>query len=408
MRRRNNTDWLQDDVEQALKRAVKNHNAKVDRERKKDPDNPNIPAKVSYSGIKSSIRTKGGAERQIRKLQKYTQRTTAKAQATGGGGIQWSADDSKALQRAVKNYNAKITRISKNDPLSRGLLPDKVTVSDLRENIKTRKDFNREIKKLQSYSQRGGEYQYNWNARDDSRLAKAVNDFNAKLERIRKAETDPKIKAALPDRASVTQYKKWISTAEDLNRELRALRGFMKKGAEEITEIPENKYNLKATKWQIEQMESRAAVINERRAQRREEYGKMEATQGGKGLGYSVSAGGAGFGSEAERNLDPIEPFTPSQGRKDLQAKYRTIMQGSMDTYWQKRDAIMKKNYIKALENNFNPKDIQDIKEKINDMAPDEFYKKFLQEQSKFELLYPGKEYGEHLSRIRAAWIPNK
>lgn len=406
MRRRNNTDWLQDDVEQALKRAVKNHNAKVDRERKKDPNNPNIPAKVSYSGIKANIRTKGGAERQIKKLQQYTQKAPSNAQ--GGGGIQWRKEDTAALQKAVKNYNAKITRIAKNDPMSRGLLPDKVTVSDLRQGIQTRKDFNREIKKLQSYTQRGGEWQHNWTARDDARLTKAINDFNAKLERLKRAETDPKIKAALPDRASVTQYKKWISTPEDLNRELRALRGFLKKGAEEITEIPENKYNLKATRWQIEQMETRAAAINVQRAKRREEYGQLQATSGGKDLGYTVAQGGAGYGSEADRALDPIVPFTPSQGRTDLQAKYRTIMQGSMDTYWSKRDAIMKKNYIKALENNFNPKDIKDIKEKINNMAPDEFYRHFLQEQSKFELLYPGKEYGEHLSRIRATWIPNK
>ena len=409
MRKRNNTDWLQDDVEQALKRAVKNHNAKVDRELKKDPNNPNIPAKVSYSGLKSTIRTKGGAQRQIKKLQAYTQKKTP-SNAQGGGGIQWSKDDSQALQKAVKNYNAKITRISKNDPLSRGLLPDKLTVTELRQDIKTRKDFNRKIRELQSYTQRGGEWQYNWNARDDARLQKAVDNFNAKLERLKRAEKDPKIKAALPDRASVTQYKKWISTPEDLNRELSALRGFMKKGAEEIIEIPENKYNLKISKWQLEQMETRAAVINEQRAKRREEYGQLQATSGGKPLGYTVAQGGAGFGSEADRGLDPIVPFTPSQGRTDLQAKYRTIMQGSMDTYWNKRDAIMKKNYLKALDDNFNPKDVRDIKEKIKSMPADEFYKRFLQDQAKFEQAYPGdkEQYQQFLSRIRSTWIPNK
>lgn len=405
MSKRNKPDWLQDDVEQALKKAVRNHNAKVDRERKKDPNNPNIPDKVSYSAIKSNIRTKGGAQRQIRKLQTYTQRSPGKS-ASGGGGIQWRPEDSETLQKAVKNYNAKITRISKNDPLSRGLLPDKVTVSELRQDIKTRKDFNKKIRELQSYSQRGGEWQYNWTARDDARLSKAVDDFNAKLERLKKAEKDPKIKAALPDRASITQLKKWISTPEDLNRELRALRSFSKQGAEEILEIPDNKYNLKITRWQMEQMESRAALINEKRAQRRAELEQLEQTSGGKGLGYSV--GWAGMGSEEGRNLDPIVPFTASQSRADLSAKYRSIMQGSQDTYWNKRDAIMKANYIKALENNFNPKDIQDIKDAIRTMTPEEFYTKFVQENTKFELLYPGKEYGAHLTRIRSTWIPNK
>lgn len=405
MRRRNNTDWLQDDVEQALKRAVKNHNAKVDRERKKDPDNPNIPAKVSYSSIKANIRTKGGAERQIKKLQAYTQKAPSKAQ--GGGGIQWRQEDSAALQKAVKNYNAKIKRLEKNDPLSRGLLPDNVTMKEMRQSIKTRADFNRKIKELQSYTQRGGEWQYNWTARDDARLQKAVDNFNAKLEQLKKA--NPEIKNALPGRASITQYKKWIATPEDLNRELSALRGFIKKGAEEIIEIPENKYNLKITKWQMEQMESRAAVINERRAERRAEFEKLEATRGGEGLGYKAVEGGAGFGSEAQRGMEPIVPFTPSQGYRDVEAKYRTIMQGSMDEYWIKRDAIMKKNYLKALDENFTPADVADIKAKIKSMTPKEFYTTFLQEQSKFETIYKkDSQYKAVISELRATWLPNK
>ena len=408
MRRRNNTDWLQDDVEQALKKAVRNHNAKVDRERKKDPNNPNIPAKVSYSGIKAKIRTKGGAERQIKKLAAYTQKK-APSKAQGGGGIQWRQEDSEALQKAVKNYNAKIKRIEKNDPLSRGLLPEKATMAEMRQKVKTRADFNREVKKLQNYTQRGGEWQYKWTARDDGRLQKAIDNFNAKLDQLKRA--NPQMKNALPPRATVTQYKKMIATPEDLNRELSALRGFLKKGADEIIEIPENKYNLKITKWQMEQMETRAAVINERRAKRRAEFEQLEATHGGESLGYKAVEGGAGFGSEAQRGLDPIIPFTPAQGRTDLDAKFRAIMQGSMDSYWTKRDAIMKQNYLKALDNNFSQKEVADIKEKIKGMAPDEFYVKFLQEQTKFELLYDKNNKNkarEVLSSLRQTWLPNK
>lgn len=406
MRRRNSADWLQDDVEQALKRAVKNHNAKVDRERKKDPNNPDIPEKVSYSAIKTNIRTKGGAQRQIKKLQAYTQKK-APSKTKGGSGIQWRKEDSQALQKAVKNYNAKIERIKKSDPLSRGLLPDKVTMADMRQNIKSRADFNRKIKELQSYTQRGGEWQYNWTAKDNARLQKAIDNFNAKLEQLKKA--DPKNKNALPDRVTATQYKKWIATPEDLNRELSALRGFLKKGAEEIIEIPENKNNLKITKWQMEQMESRAAVINERRAKRRAEFAELEATKGGVGLGYKAVEGGAGYGSEAQRGLEPIVPFTNSQGKTDLAAKYRTIMQGSMDEYWIKRDAIMKMNYLKALDNNFKKNDVREIKAIIEKMTPLEFYTTYLQDQSKFETIYKeGSTYEAVLSELRGTWLPNK
>lgn len=405
MRRGNKTDWLQDDVEQALKKSVKNHNAKVDRERKKDPGNPNIPAKVSYSAIKASIRTPAGAQRQIKKLQAYTQRKTpSKAR---GGGFQLKADDTKELRRLIKNHNAKIDRIEKNDPLSRGLLPDKVTMADLRQTIKNRADFNRTVKSLQSYTQRGGEWQYKWNARDDARLTKAINDYNAELAKM--AKENPKLKNALPPRATATQYKKWIATTEDLNRELKALRDFKKKSMQEFVEIPNNKNNLKITRWQMEQMENRSGVINERRAVRRAEFETLEATHGGKGLGYKAVEGGAGYGSEAQRGLDPIIPFTESQGYRDVNAKFRTIMQGSMDEYWIKRDALMKANYLKAIDNNFSPKDVREIKEAIKNMDPEEFYRTFLQEQSKFETIYKGDDKNKAvLSQLRSTWLPKK
>lgn len=68
--------------------------------------------------------------------------------------IRWRDEDSRELSRVVKNFNAKITRLAKQDPANARFLPEKVSVSDLKDVIKSRSDFNREIKSLQRFTQR--------------------------------------------------------------------------------------------------------------------------------------------------------------------------------------------------------------------------------------------------------------
>lgn len=65
--------------------------------------------------------------------------------------IKWSTDDSKAISNAVRQFNAKRTRLIKRDPLLEQYLPDKLKVSDVRGRIESRADFKREIKSVQRF-----------------------------------------------------------------------------------------------------------------------------------------------------------------------------------------------------------------------------------------------------------------
>ena len=62
--------------------------------------------------------------------------------------IKWRLQDRKTLARTVKNFNAKITRLEKKHPELKEFLPEKISVKDLKNNIETRQDFNRELKSL--------------------------------------------------------------------------------------------------------------------------------------------------------------------------------------------------------------------------------------------------------------------
>lgn len=90
--------------------------------------------------------------------------------------IRWREADLKELERVVRNFNAKVRRIEKKNPENAKYLPkfsktvfddelgqnvieftDRLSVNQLKEMIKTRKDFNREINALKRFSRRGAE-----------------------------------------------------------------------------------------------------------------------------------------------------------------------------------------------------------------------------------------------------------
>lgn len=71
--------------------------------------------------------------------------------------IRWRASDVEKLTREVKRFNAKISRLEKNHPELKGILPERVSKKELMENIKYRDTFNRELKSMDRFSRRGAE-----------------------------------------------------------------------------------------------------------------------------------------------------------------------------------------------------------------------------------------------------------
>lgn len=62
--------------------------------------------------------------------------------------IKWRQQDRDLLQREVKRFNAAVRRMQRNTKYAGVALPEAVTVKGIRDQIRTRDDFNREINKL--------------------------------------------------------------------------------------------------------------------------------------------------------------------------------------------------------------------------------------------------------------------
>lgn len=71
--------------------------------------------------------------------------------------IKWRDKDIKELERVTRNYNAKINRIANKDATIAEYLPEKISIKELKSNIGTRQDFNRQLNSLKRFSRKGAE-----------------------------------------------------------------------------------------------------------------------------------------------------------------------------------------------------------------------------------------------------------
>jgi hypothetical protein len=249
-------------------------------------------------------------------------------------------------------------------------------------------------------------YNIRWSQSDEAELKRVVKNFNAKLSRLEKK--DPKNANALPERVSAANLKDMITTRQDLNRELNALRRFSERGAEELEIIPDNYYNEKITKWQRKEMNRRASWINRNREIRREQIFGAEATSRGQKLKYSVAAT---MSEEEKAALQPINVFTKYQSRADIQQKYRTLKKQSQTAYWRERDNALREGYIKAVRQNLGTSAaVEEVVEHIRNMDVGEFRKIFDSDVSKFDVAYPANRdiAEENISELRSIWLPEE
>lgn len=252
-------------------------------------------------------------------------------------------------------------------------------------------------------------YNIRWTQADEQELRRTVKNFNAKVARLEKKH--PNNKGALPERVTVRQMKELIDTRQDLNRELKSLQRFSRRGAEELITAPDNNYNTKITKWQKEEMVRRIPYINKRRAEYAERISNIEVRSGGVPQGYT--RGQLGMGRADVQAFRPTQAFMPSNQSADIHRHFRMLRKQSQGRYFEKREQEMKERYIKGIKENYNSDDpeVKEVIDVIEDMDFDDFYETFQAEDPTFEFSSPkhGKdpsaEYKDHLVSV---WNPKK
>lgn len=265
--------------------------------------------------------------------------------------IRWREDDLNELRRVVKNYNAKIARQRKklieNDERYRASqLPQKASVRELRQEIGTRREFRGELGKMQNFIDTGDKFVLDQNTKRS--LHATVRDFNAKIDRLTEKARTQGERAALPAKITIDELKHVSASKADLQDFIKDFKGFLKRGAEKLVELPDSKNNIKITKWQKDFAEQRIEQINKAREKELAEWKESEVKYGGKSAGYTQ--GQARMDSGDFDEFSPMKLYNYSSTYGDMREKMRVIMRESQSGYWDARTELARINYTEKLD----------------------------------------------------------
>lgn len=257
-----------------------------------------------------------------------------------------------------------------------------------------------------------------WSKGGKEELKIAIRNFNAKVNRL--AKKNPKTAGALPEKVTLSEFvgtknkPGLIQTRQDLKREIKALKRFSIRGAEELIVLPNNDYGTKITKWQKREMDIRKSVVNRKRNKQKEMLEQVELESGRKGLGYTL--GQLGMGKQELKQLEPVNTYTRTSSSKDIKAKYRSLRKESQSDFYDKKIQDLKDEYIKAMEQSYNHEDIKDVVNTIENMDDKEFFKRFIRAGNTFEISYikmagiheGDDNYDNYLNLLKSTWMPDK
>lgn len=267
--------------------------------------------------------------------------------------IRWQKSDSQDLSKAIKNFNAKISRLEKKYPELKNALPEKA--------------------RLKGYTDENGNY--------------------------------------------IPGLKDLINTRQDLKREINSLKRFTDKsnkiqlldnGSYEGI-VRYGNYNINVTKWQIKEFNRRRATINTRRKKRLDALLPQEVTSRGEPQGYTISQ--IGVGSLQANNLSPMKELSPGSSALSIKKQYMSAVIQSQSDFLTLSDYRAKSSYITGLYRNFNADEIQDIIKAVEEMPVEQWLHTFQTDaDAKFEGLYPGNKRQEkqYADSLRAVWLPKR
>ena len=236
------------------------------------------------------------------------------------------------------------------------------------------------------------QYKIRWRDSDTAELQRTINNFNAKLYRLKK--NHPHLAEYLPDRVNKTTIIKSIATREDFNRTIKSLQRFSKRGAETPVKSARG---AKATKWEISEHKKKERIVNREREKERNALLSKEVTSRGKGTGSTRSQ----MGTLKENALKPLDVNFENKSQKEwdlVKANIDTMLDDSFKAF---RKSNMKLNYIKGLET----AGFSDAAALVHQMDVDEFIRTIETDtEASFDFIYDPIEWNVKNEALFETW----
>lgn len=237
-----------------------------------------------------------------------------------------------------------------------------------------------------------------WRESDLKEVERVVRNFNNKIYRLRKKADMgtflPIMKAQLPDTVRVADFVEGIGTRQQLNRELKKLQRFSRRGSEEIIT---SSRGGKTLKWYVEEAKEATRILNIQKAHQRKALQEKDIKSRGSKTGTKV----ADFTSK-QVELRPTKVNFENLSQKEWDLKRRWIDRQIDPLFQEQKKYSMRANYIKGLENmGFSP----DIVEIVRNLPIDKFVEIVQTDtEGEFTFIYDPLEFEAKEGALKEVW----
>lgn len=162
---------------------------------------------------------------------------------------------------------------------------------------------------------------YKISEKSEHQLQKAINNFNAKIRRLEKADRD----LTLPEKVNISIIKERVYDKRSLNREIDKLQRFTIRGMEEdITLLS----GLKITKYEYENLAKEQKRVSEKLYRTQRKLEEITPTRGGRELHYKVKEMGREDLTNIRDKRKALKSFELYSANKDDLKDFRELLSG--------------------------------------------------------------------------------
>lgn len=216
---------------------------------------------------------------------------------------------------------------------------------------------------------------YKLNASQQKELNRAINNFNRKVKRLESVDREIDI----PEKANITAIKDRITNKWELNKEIDRLERFTQRNAEELVK---NKAGVVLSRWEYENLQREQKRLNARLLREIERYGNITPKEFGKKQSATYSQ----MGDEKLSNLKARQRAISSKSLSKInrqQLKSLETLINKTNANYRKDKELFYNNYLDGTLINlgyyvgYDEEKLNYIKEKLNELTPDQFIKAF-------------------------------
>ncbi len=222
---------------------------------------------------------------------------------------------------------------------------------------------------------------YKISTSSERELKKAISNFNAKIRRLENVDKEIDI----PEKANITAIKDRITNKWELNREIDKLERFTKRNAEELIQ---NKAGVVMSKWEYENLQREQKRLNARLSREIERYGNLEPTILGKKQDVTYAQLGDGKLTVLKAKQKALSRRSLSKSNLEEIKGLESIINKLNANYKSTKKNVFYNNYLDGTILNlgtfidYDQAKIQYIKDRLNELTPEQFLKAFNQEES--------------------------